>query len=113
MDNALTDLKQGHTPGPWWTDAEWSESECGCAVIAANTDAGPLPGNPTRGMVAWASELLAHKAQECEANARLIAAAPELLAALQEVVNASHGLTMPSSAYIAAERAIARATGAA
>ena len=40
----------------------------------------------------------------------LIAAAPELLAALQEVVNASHGLTMPSSAYIAAERAIARAT---
>lgn len=74
-----------HTPGPWWTDAEYSEEECGIAIIAANTDCGPLPGNPTRGMVAWASELLLKNAAQCEANARLIAAAPELLAVLQEI----------------------------
>ena len=42
----------------------------------------------------------------------LFQAAPELLAVLLEVVNTSHGLTMPSSAYLAAESAIAKATGA-
>ena len=68
-----------HTPGPWWTAARYDGREYGCAIIAANTDAGPLPGNPTRGLVAWASAVLNTEARICEANARLIAAAPELL----------------------------------
>jgi hypothetical protein len=69
----------GHTPGPWWTDAKYSGAEMGCAIIAARTDCGPLPGNPSRGMVAFASAVLNTEARRCEANARLIAAAPELL----------------------------------
>ena len=70
-----------HTPGPWWTDAQYSEEEAGCSIIAANTDSGPLPGNPTRGQVAFATMLLPEYAEECKANARLIAAAPDLLEA--------------------------------
>lgn len=73
-----------HTPGPWWTDGEYSADECGVAVIAARTDCGPLPGNPTRGMVAFVSELLPENADRATANARLIAAAPELLEALKQ-----------------------------
>lgn len=46
------------TPGPWWTDAKYNGAEMGCAIIAARTDSGPLPGNPTRGMVAAAPRLL-------------------------------------------------------
>jgi len=74
-----------HTPGPWWTDGEYNHDEAGCAVLAARTDCGPLPGNPTRGMVAWASELLLENAERCAANARLIAAAPDLLEALIDI----------------------------
>ena len=72
--------KATHTPGPWWTDAKYDGSEFGCSVIAARTDCGPLPGNPTRGQVAFATAILPDDARECEANARLIAAAPDLLA---------------------------------
>lgn len=84
--NQMTEVK--HTPGPWWSEGEYDEDECGCAIIAANTDCGPLPGNPTRGMVAWASELLPERADECIANARLIAAAPEMLEALKKARDA-------------------------
>lgn len=76
----------GFTKGPWWTGARYDGREGGCAIIAARTDAGPLPGNPTRGMVAFATALLNTQARECEANARLIAAAPDLYEALEAVV---------------------------
>ena len=76
-----------HTPGPWWTNGEYSEKEAGVAVIAANTNCGPLPGNPTRGLVAWVNELLPENATRCEANARLIASAPDLLAAVERAVD--------------------------
>lgn len=75
--------KPKFTPGPWWTDGQYIEDEAGLAVIAANTDSGPLPGNPTRGMAAFASEHLPENAQTCTANAHLISAAPDLYAALQ------------------------------
>lgn len=78
--------REAGTDGPWWTDAEYSHKEAGCAIIAARTDAGPLPGNPTRGMVAWSSELLEERASICETNARRIARLPELEAAYTEVV---------------------------
>lgn len=72
-------LKAGITEGPWWSDAKYDDREMGCAVIAARTDSGPPPGNPTRGMVALASELLNTEARRCEANARAIAAVPDMI----------------------------------
>lgn len=88
-ERARLDGLTGHTGGPWWTDSEYCEDEGGIPIIAARTDCGPLPGNPTRGMVAWARELLPENISRCEADARLIAAAPDLLvgyrAALDEI----------------------------
>ncbi|WP_162784722.1 hypothetical protein [Paracoccus suum] len=78
----LLERLTGWTPGPWWTDGKYNPAENGVAIIAARTDCGPLPGNPTRGLVAWASELLDEQASTCEAGARLISAAPDLHAAL-------------------------------
>ena len=86
---AGVEIPAGYTPGPWWTDGRYDGREMGCPIIAARTDAGPLPGNPTRGMVAFASALLNTDARRCEANARLIALAPamaeELVALRAEV----------------------------
>lgn len=75
---ALVERLDGFTPDPWWTDGKYHADEYGIAIIAARTDCGPLPGNPTRGMVAWASELLPENIARCEADAALIAAAPDM-----------------------------------
>ena len=82
--------------------------ECGCVIIAANPDCGPMPGNPTRGQVAWATQLLPELAAECKANARLIAAAPEMLAALKGIVSAGN---YHVGVHNAAKAAIAKAEG--
>lgn len=74
----LEELMGKVTPGPWWTDAQYDGREMGCSIIAARTDCGPLPGNPTRGMVAWSSAICKTDARRCESNARLIALAPSL-----------------------------------
>ena len=71
------DRREG-TPGPWWTDSRYNEDEMGCHIIAASADCSPPPGNPTRGMVAWASEILNTEARRCEANARRIANVPKM-----------------------------------
>ena len=87
---AGVEIPAGYTPGPWWTDGRYDGREMGCPIIAARTDAGPLPGNPTRGMVAFASALLNTDARRCEANARLIALAPamaEELVALRAILS--------------------------
>ena len=63
--------------------AKYDGREMGCAVIAARDDAGPLPGNPTRGMVAHASAILHTEARRCEANAALISLSPDLVTALR------------------------------
>lgn len=81
-DDPKTGLPLGVTPGAWWTDARYSGAEMGCSIIAARTDCGPLPGNPTRGQVAFATAVLNTDARKAEANARLIAAAPDLYRAL-------------------------------
>jgi hypothetical protein len=50
--------------------------------------------------------------RECqEANARLIAAAPELLAALQDVADYWAGGDIPADIYAGMRAAIAKATG--
>ena len=78
-------LAAAATPGPWWTDGKYNGSEMGCAIIAARTDCGPLPGNPTRGMVAWASAILNTQARRCEANAAFIAAAHDMAALIADL----------------------------
>ena len=86
----MTDLEKllaEVTPGPWWSDTRYDGREMGCAIIAARTDCGPLPGNPTRGMVAWSSAILNTESRRCEANARLIAMAPDLA---RKVIAAEH-----------------------
>ena len=98
------------TPGPWWTDETYGEDEGGIAIIAANTDCGPLPGNPTRGMVAFAHELLIDRAKICQANARLIAAAPDMYAALQLFIIGANVSYV--TALEIARAAIAKADGA-
>jgi len=74
------------TEGPWWTDARWSEEECGTSIIAARTDCGELPGNPSRGQVAFATQMLPANARRCERDAVFIAHArtdiPDLLATI-------------------------------
>lgn len=70
----MRELDAKATPPGWWTNGIYDADEHGLAIIAANTDCGPLPGNPTRGMVAWASEILPENAETCEANAALIVA---------------------------------------
>lgn len=85
MDELRADREAG-TDGPWWTDARYSGQDAGCSIIAARTDAGPLPGNPTRGAVAFATALLNTESRRCEANARRIARLPDLEAAFLEAV---------------------------
>jgi hypothetical protein len=104
-----------HTPGPWWTDAQYREEEYGIPIIAARTDCGPLPGNPTRGMVAWANEVLPENSARCQADARLIAAAPCLLEALENLANAAGATPGFASPMLLkdARDLIARARGAA
>jgi hypothetical protein len=96
-----------HTPGPWtviyapdtgftiWHDPRLhGDKRRGAVIIAADLRAGP----------------------ETEANARLIAAAPDMLAALREMVGFvgtnGHALSMVSSGtWNAARWAIAKAEG--
>lgn len=74
---AIAARNAARKPGPWWTDAKYSGQERGCAVIAARTDSGPLPGNPTRGMVCFVTALLNTEARLCEDTAKFIAHASE------------------------------------
>jgi hypothetical protein len=68
----------GHTPGPWIA-APYS-SVVGAPVVAQS-------GRPVASVTYFAlSEDFGNHDRESEANARLIAAAPDLLAALQDTV---------------------------
>lgn len=98
--------KASHTPGPWRFDEEHNEivgrPEWGCirfrvkgewSVASVETDCG--------------------SDAEVEANARLIAAAPELLDALRSAVGAMEVLDHPKGygALLKAQNAIAKAEG--
>ena len=84
-----------HTPGPWHVDPEnptWVDDENECCM--ATTGYGDDEGD--------------------RANARLIAAAPDMLAALRQVVDETAGGMVPPStdAIDTARAAIAKAEGA-
>jgi hypothetical protein len=65
-------MKAQHTPAPWTARQEGG-------IIA--------PWNVTSDSLAYVAGTFGRTAQEQEANARLIAAAPDLLAALQECLS--------------------------
>ncbi|MHC4445234.1 MAG: hypothetical protein ACYTA5_21760 [Planctomycetota bacterium] len=69
-----------HTPGPWGIESDpfWVDKTCVYNVIAA-----PPPGYDDDVCPAKA---YGRNVEEAKANARLIAAAPELLAACKEAV---------------------------
>lgn len=91
----------GHTPGPWSLDDNDLRDEAQM-VLADRTGC------------SIADVFLQGRGGECEANARLIAAAPELLDALIRVRdNNRKGVTGAAAreAWAAANAAIAKATG--
>jgi hypothetical protein len=109
-------MSEKFTPGPWWTDAVYNEEDLGCSIIAANTDCGPMPGNPTRGQVAFATEILPEDAETAKANAHLIAAAPDLHHSLKnivEIIERDSGLIFNNRGQwlYAARKALAKARG--
>ena len=84
-----------HTPGPWHVARQNPSPTTGEWMIA-----GSKPG--------YLAEVRDCGSGDVEANAKLIAAAPELLAALVAILKKSE--TIPVIRYIA-EDAIAKATG--
>lgn len=68
-----------HTPGPWFLEGNWSDQ-----------GRGPLGGwvssNPPAGMPIFELGPVVGDRAEIVANARLIAAAPDLLAACQQAL---------------------------
>lgn len=86
-----------HTPGPWSADAE------GCEIFSPSA-------NGRVAMVGERSDIEVERA-----NARLIAAAPDLLTSLEKMLEVywqDDGETPPQF-ILAARAAIAKATGAA
>lgn len=113
--DALMDIK--HTPGPWMADG-WGEIEDGVPIIAVHEENGLR--SPTRGIVAWCTTIAGAAFESPErayANARLIAAAPELLEAAQPFVAHNSGdetitITVKTEDVRRLRAAIAKATGA-
>lgn len=93
----MATVRVSHTPGPWKIFIETDEKPPQIAVIAEQD------GEPE-----WICDCGARKIPLNMTNARLIAAAPELLEALIEVVRISDRNHI---AWDAAHKAIAKARG--
>ncbi len=99
-----------HTPGPWLAAAKPS-SRVGLPIVST------VNGRSIAGVTFFMlGEAFSNHDKESDANARLIAAAPELLEALDALLNGDH----PNRQYVnghpaaaKARAAIAKATGAA
>jgi hypothetical protein len=97
----VTDALQGkHTPGPW--EVKRSGSGYPYQVHAPN-------GNHVKDVTRWAS-ISVPSLPEGEANARLIAAAPDLLAIVR-AVDGHHAIPADSHLGERIRAAIAKATG--
>lgn len=99
----------GHTPAPWTLSTLRTTSGM-CHQI------GPFPwreGHPNHACIyvdgQYHSDRMTDIQRELEANARLISAAPDLLAALQHIIDGA--LSLPRFAEQQARAAIAKATG--
>ena len=93
-----------HTPGPWTACFTTLDREIQDFHISGSRDGSALPVCDARG---------AGFAPELEANAHLISAAPEMLAALKEFTDHYPTGVNPNldHAYVLGRRAIARAEG--
>lgn len=93
-----------HTPGPWFTHREGFSS----VYIEARIGGGMLQEVASCGPTNEGSD-------QQEANARLIAASPDLLEALAEIVSAADGgcWNQLDPSFSKARAAIAKATGGA
>lgn len=89
-----------HTPGPW----EVSPDNAGSQYTI--TGVGSLEKAPTVAYVVRAKHIASDTVQ---ANARLIAAAPDLLAALQDILTIKD--ILGSGRQLRVEAAVAKATG--
>jgi hypothetical protein len=92
-----------HTPGPWHIEEITPSDFHDCYILGA-------PNGVYDDIIATVQ---CTDLPQCMADARLIAAAPDLLAALQDIVQASDANNGDSlmNAIQAAEAAIAKATG--
>ena len=90
-----------HTPGPWEIESSFNP---GYKNISAQK-------HTALAQVVWCMEDEG-RSPECEANAHLIAAAPELLEALEALVLDESKEYIPTRLWDAARAAIAKATGA-
>ena len=98
-------MKTQHTPGPWTIHADTD----GWPLVMSGGVAGRIVANVNPQSCPDESSAPEFVEMPCEANARLIAAAPELLEALQFVMTASG--EQLSTAFEQAQAAIAKATG--
>jgi hypothetical protein len=98
------DVKQNHTPGPW--------AENGCEIQAAD-------GSAVCEMLARPEDADKWGHHHADANSRLIAAAPDLLAALESIVSLDlccatlEEKRKADAVFAAARAAITQATGGA
>lgn len=93
-----------HTPGPWLPSRFGSQVLTGDSWSTICTIPGPAKWEDQRGDYEQEYEW-----QNQEANARLIAAAPDLLEALRDVIDCVMGGIAPRTAWEKARAAIAKA----
>jgi hypothetical protein len=109
-----------HTPGPWKYSVTHPLSGSAWFVVVDRNGSGPIMdvgGHEKNGQIAEAKYLITDP-QEIEANARLIAAAPELLEALELLLADAEGLYKATGGmftderfpFVTARAAIAKAT---
>ena len=102
--------KPKHTPGPWsyYFEGEW-------ALVMAGGKAGNIVANVNSESCPNQSSAPAFVQMPAEANARLIAAAPDLLATLEDIVRITEisDVWLPRWWLEDARKAIAKAEAAA
>jgi hypothetical protein len=104
-----------HTPGPWHVE-HYSRGSCEVRITRPKESKGLGP--VAYALMDLAGAMTAERISEMKANARLIAAAPDLLDALQKLVDscadsdgAQYGTLGTSFVRSIATAAIAKATG--
>ena len=92
-----------HTPGPWERTRYLNSNRLNFQIVSMAD-----PGDPWQ--VAEASQWLGEREEQIEANANLIAAAPDILAALEDILSSRGKAWHPEDAdVVRAKAAIAKA----